>query len=350
MSNEFEKLGQRKHDILLSAVDNFIKMECPITSLNVQESTGAKISTATLRNELNALEAMGFLKQIHTSGGRVPTTKAYRYYVSYLINDLTFDSEILQQVREKVDRKTSAITDIVNQVAKIVSETTSYPTVVLMHGFNNLEIESIKIIPLIDSQMLVLLKTTIGVIKKEITIESSEEECEKACEFLSKHFKGKPIGEMLVNISKLSSSLKNEMQSFQAVFDYLVLGLSQYTTSSAMKVEGKGVSQMINDLNPKNFEETKKVISFVENSNSVKSVLEKESQEEISFVFGDDDKTLDGCAIIRAPIKLNGHEIATLGVIGPERLNYAKVANALKILSSELSTINKEKETNNDSN
>lgn len=344
MKNDSEKLGQRKHDILLSAVDNFIRLECPITSLNVQEATKANISTATLRNELNALEAMGYLKQLHTSGGRVPTTKAYRYYVTYLMSDLSFDKELLTLVKNKVDKKASAITDVVSEVAKIISETTSYPTVVLMHGFNNLEIESIRIIPLIEEQMLVLIKTTIGVIKKEITINATEEECAKACEFLSKNFHGKSIGEMLTNISELSMSLQKEMISFQSVFDYLILGLAQFAENSSMSVDGNSVGQMISDINPKNMEETKKVISVVQNAESVKSALEIKSDEEISFVFGDDDSSLNGCAIIRAPIKLNGHEIATLGVIGPERLNYAKVANALKILSTELNNIKTQKE------
>ncbi|MFA6859870.1 MAG: heat-inducible transcriptional repressor HrcA [Clostridia bacterium] len=342
MNNDNDKLGQRKHEILLSAIENFIRLECPITSQNVQETTKSTVSTATLRNELNALEAMGFLKQLHTSGGRVPTTKAYKYYVSFLMKDLKFDASMLMEVKDKVGKKTAGLSDIMSQVAKIVSEATSYPTVVLMHGFNNLEIEGIKIIPLIESQMLVLIKTKLGMIKKEITIEATDEECKSACEYLDNNFRGKSIGEMLSKISSVNSNLQNQLNSFQTVFNFLIAGLAQFA-SEQMKIEENGVSQMISDINPKNLEETKKVISAFEDKEAMKSVLEKKSDEEISFVFGDDEKSMDGCALIRAPIKLDGKEVATVGVFGPERLDYAKVASALKILSTELSSIKKQK-------
>ena len=74
-------LNERKHKVLINAVEDYIKDASPITSGTIHERHIKDISTATLRNELNALEAMGFLKQLHTSGGRVPTTLGYRYYV-----------------------------------------------------------------------------------------------------------------------------------------------------------------------------------------------------------------------------------------------------------------------------
>ena len=78
---EDEILSERKKQILLQSVEDYIQNALPITSKGVQQNCLQDISTATLRNELNALEAMGYLKQLHTSSGRVPTSKAYRLYV-----------------------------------------------------------------------------------------------------------------------------------------------------------------------------------------------------------------------------------------------------------------------------
>ena len=80
------KLSQRKNDILLAIVEDYIKEASPITSGVVKDRHLPNISSATLRTELNALEAMGFLRQLHTSGGRVPTTEGYRYYVESLFS------------------------------------------------------------------------------------------------------------------------------------------------------------------------------------------------------------------------------------------------------------------------
>ena len=82
-------LNERKRDLLLSAVEGYIENALPITSEKVQSNYFTSLSSATLRNELNTLEEMGFLKKLHTSSGRVPTTKAYRYFVDSIIGNIS---------------------------------------------------------------------------------------------------------------------------------------------------------------------------------------------------------------------------------------------------------------------
>jgi len=93
-----KELSDRKRHILCSAIEDYIKDASPITSGGVKDKHIKEVSTATLRNELNALEAMGYLKQLHTSGGRVPTTEGYRYYVSTLLENFEVDESKLKKV------------------------------------------------------------------------------------------------------------------------------------------------------------------------------------------------------------------------------------------------------------
>ena len=152
-------LSDRKKDILLNAVGNYIDNALPITSSNVQNSTFSILSSATLRNELNGLEEMGFLKQLHTSGGRVPTSKGYRFYVDCLLKSRSFDKDIVEDIKNKFVKRSNFILDIVDGLAKNVSEILKLPTFIEMQNYENLTIKGINIIPLITGQALILVQS-----------------------------------------------------------------------------------------------------------------------------------------------------------------------------------------------
>ena len=107
------ELSERKIKILNIAVEEFIKDSSPITSGSVKDNTALDVSTATLRQELNALEAMGFLKQLHTSGGRIPTAQGYRFYVENLLKNIKATNGELEEVRKLIENRTQSLNDIV---------------------------------------------------------------------------------------------------------------------------------------------------------------------------------------------------------------------------------------------
>ena len=134
------ELSERKIKILNIAVEEFIKDASPITSNSVKDKTKLDVSTATLRNELNALEAMGFLKQLHTSGGRVPTAQGYRFYVENLLKDVKATNSELEDVRKVIENRTQSLSEMISQIGKIISKATNYPTVVMLNGIENLSL------------------------------------------------------------------------------------------------------------------------------------------------------------------------------------------------------------------
>ena len=147
MSDNF-KLSDRKRDILLSAVGNYIDNALPITSSNVQNSAFTSLSSATLRNELNALEELGYLKQLHTSGGRIPTSKGYRYYVESLLSAREFDTQVVDLIKNKFVKRSNFILDVVDALAKNVSDVLKLPTFIEMQNYDSLVIKNINIISL----------------------------------------------------------------------------------------------------------------------------------------------------------------------------------------------------------
>ena len=180
-------LSDRKREILINAVGNYIDNALPITSGNVQSSVFSSLSSATLRNELNALEEMGFLKQLHTSGGRVPTSEGYKFYVETLLQSNHFDSDVVDDIKGKFINRSNFILDVVDGLAKNVSDVLKLPTFIEMHNYENLTIKNINIIPLITGQALLLIQTDAGIINNTINLSNtiSEDNCKDASKFLS---------------------------------------------------------------------------------------------------------------------------------------------------------------------
>lgn len=324
------ELSERKIKILNIAVEEFIKDSSPITSGSVKDNTALDVSTATLRQELNALEAMGFLKQLHTSGGRIPTAQGYRFYVENLLKNIKATNGELEEVRRLIENRTQSLTDIVAGIAKIISKATNYPTVVLVNGIENLILQEFKIIPLLGDKVMVLIGTNYGYITNTMDISASAENCTDASNYLTKYFKGETMGFMMENIKVLKSGMSSEISAFQGVVDNIVLGLSKLNKQKLLNVQAES---MVDLVDKEKIEEAKKVLKTLNNEDSLIEVLDGD-EKEISAVVADDNE--EKCSVVKAPIIVGGNKVASIGVFGPQKMDYMGIASALKVLVDEL--------------
>ena len=328
------ELSERKIKILNIAVEEFIKDSAPITSGRVLDRTSLDVSTATLRNELNALEAMGFLKQLHTSGGRVPTAQGYRFYVENLLKNIKATNGELEDVRKLIENRTQSLTEIVSGIAKIISKATNYPTVVLVNGIENLVLQEFKIIPLLDEKVMVLIGTNYGYITNTMDVKASAQNCEDASNYLTKYFKGETMGFMLDNVDQFKKGMSGEIEAFQGVVDNIILGLSKMNKRKLLNVQAGGVVDLVDNSK---VEEAKKVLKTLSDENELIEVLDGDEQD-ISAVIAEDGE--DKCSVVKAPIIVGGNKLASIGVFGPQKMDYMGIASALKVVVDEL---NKEK-------
>ncbi len=324
------ELSERKIKILNIAVEEFIKDSAPITSGAVKDKTSLDVSTATLRSELNALEAMGFLKQLHTSGGRVPTAQGYRFYVENLLKNVRATNAELEDVREIIENRTQSLETIVAGIAKIISKATNYPTVVLVNGMENLILQEFKIIPLLGDKCMVLIGTNYGYITNTMDVQASQESCTDASNYLTKYFKGETMGFMMENIKELKKGMSGEIKAFQNVVDNIVLGLSKMNKQKLLNVQAESVVDLVDKAK---IEEAKKLIKTLSDKEELIEVLD-DDENEISAVVAEDDG--QGCSVVKAPIIVGGNKVASIGVFGPQKMDYIGIASALKVVIDEL--------------
>ncbi len=324
------ELSERKIKILNIAVEEFIKDSAPITSGAVKDKTSLDVSTATLRSELNALEAMGFLKQLHTSGGRVPTAQGYRFYVENILKNVRATNAELEDVREIIENRTQSLETIVAGIAKIISKATNYPTVVLVNGMENLILQEFKIIPLLGDKCMVLIGTNYGYITNTMDVQASQESCTDASNYLTKYFKGETMGFMMENIKELKKGMSGEIKAFQNVVDNIVLGLSKMNKQKLLNVQAESVVDLVDKAK---IEEAKKLIKTLSDKEELIEVLD-DDENEISAVVAEDDG--QGCSVVKAPIIVGGNKVASIGVFGPQKMDYIGIASALKVVIDEL--------------
>ena len=330
------ELSQRKHDVLLGAVEDYINDASPITSGSVKEKHIKDISTATLRNELNALEAMGYLKQLHTSGGRVPTILAYRYYVNELLKNMSFDETALEQVKTLLENRTNSLTEIVAELAKLISKVVNYPTVVLANGYDKLEIKSIKVFPLVDKQALTLIQTESGYITNTIKSNADMKSCDDASKYLTKRYEGRTIREMIDTIESEESEMLGEIEGFRLIVDNLINGMKQVLESQKLSISRDGSANMLTDNTQ--VEETRKVLKLLDNEQELEKTIDLGTDSDLTISLVEEDEK-NSIAIVKAPIVIDGKAVATIGVLGPQRMNYANIASALKVVMEQLSSL-----------
>lgn len=324
------ELSERKIKILNIAVEEFIKDSAPITSGSVKDKTALNVSTATLRNELNALEAMGFLKQLHTSGGRVPTAQGYRFYVENLLKDVKATNKELEEIKSVIENRTQSLSEMIGKIAKLISKATNYPTVVMMNGIENLVLSEFKIIPLLDEKCMVLIGTNYGYISNTMDFSATMENCQDASNYLTKYFKGETMGFLLANIDEYMKGMSGEIEAFQEVVNNIIKGLTKMNRQKLLNAEG--TMDLVE--REEDFNETKKIMKLLRDEDELIEVLDK-TDDKISADVGE-----KGVSVVKAPILVGGNKLASIGVIGPQKMDYSGIASALKVVIDELNKRN----------
>ena len=346
MNNDDINLSERKKEILLQVVDDYIKEASPITSGSIQEQHYNDISSATLRTELKSLEEMGYLKQLHTSGGRIPTTKGYRFFVNLISKECPTNIEQLENIQKRYMNRATNLSDLVYKIANIISEATNYPAVVFLNGYGKLIINNIKIIPLITKQALMLIETNTGLINNTIELKEivDENACTDAGKFFTQKFKGKTIEEMVIQIDSVHKELKAQLYEFCEFFDYVLNTLYKIATEMQENAtySTSGATKMLNQPEYMDTAKVKEFIDILDNKQEIMDMLNKTCEDEVTFKIGDENENeaLKSCSVAKARFKLAGEDIGSIDVIGPKRMDYAKISSALKFVVDEFANQN----------
>ena len=326
------KLSERKRKILQLVVDDYISTAQPVSSKSITEKYLTNLSSATVRSELAGLEEMGFLTQLHTSSGRVPSVEAYKLYVSELMDKSKLTTKELGVIKNAFKDHADNLETVVQNAVKVISDLTDYTSVGYTSHSEKDKIVKIDIFRYKQNQALLLIVTENTLIRdKFIGIPESMTDAQitEASNMLHKLFVGKEFGEII----KLGDVITEEFSGYREIFDSVMTAIEEYISEKHAGVIMEGEGKILNHPEYNDSEKVKNFLSVVTSKNKLAGLLADESDNiEINIkIGGENGKEMpDDCSLVTATYSASGVKIGTYGVIGPLRMDYQKVVSVLE--------------------
>lgn len=329
-------LSDRKRKILWALVEEYIVTAQPICSKDLQSKYLTECSSATIRNELSALESMGYLIQPHVSAGRIPTEKAFRLYVDELMETQPLSESETALIESKFNsvfaRGFASVEEIVASVAKVVSELTNYTAVAVKGDFDTERIKSVSVISLGDGKALVVLVTDLNVLKDNVidAPDLAPDAYAAANKMLNKMFVGKTLKELATKSGPMEIAAKEIVGMRQ-----LYLKILELVVNVAKSREGDVVTEGTTRIfdypeYSSDIDKTRNFLTAIEHKHSLAEMFSGNEGLDFSVKIGTENDGLpDGCSFVSAKISLNEKTLGSAGVIGPIRMDYKKVISVL---------------------
>ncbi|MBQ8425978.1 MAG: heat-inducible transcription repressor HrcA [Clostridia bacterium] len=325
-------LSERKKKILSAVIETNIKNNNaePVSSKQLQEEYLPKVSSATIRNELNALEEMGYLTHIHTSSGRVPTKEGYEKYISELMQEKKLSLKEKELIKSNFANKLVSLRDIIEKTASTISSATNYTTVVYSNPEDNSIIKDIKLYPVSKTTQLVLVVTSERVINELANLGTNDEnELNAASTILKDLFVNKSLADIKDEVYR-DKIVTSELQKYKIVFDRVIdiIESNKNGYSGNLSIAGKDKLMDYPEFN--NIQKVKKAVSVLEDKDSIIPLIKSGNELELSISIGNEQNGLEDCSVVTVSCNISGTKKITAGIIGPMRMDYQKAVSVLK--------------------
>ena len=326
-----------KNEKKLFVVEEYINTAEPVSSNALTDNHGLDCSSATIRNEMADLEKKGYLDKTHTSSGRVPSAKGYRYYVDELLNDKDISLEEIKYISSKLETKVNEIEDLTKITANTISEVTHYTTVSIGPKPVNQLIEEIKFVLLGSRMMMAVILTDTGLVKETI-IKFDEDINEKQVETMNYMFNNKLKGQPIETIDRpLEEYLYDEMTYSVNVIKPVIEQIKKVLEEdNKIYLEGANKSFDLPEFN--SLEVAKNFINILDKKEMVADMLDSGFAEDIKVYIGEENEKeqLKDFSVVTFKHKVNGKDLGTIGIIGPKRMDYSKVISVMKYINQKL--------------
>ena len=335
------ELSDRKKKILQYVVDDYIETAVPVSSKSLTEKHMNNVSSATIRNELSALEELGYLTQLHTSSGRVPSAEAYKLYVSDLMVKDKLTAKELDYIKKIFLDKADDLEEVIRNTTKVISELTSYTSVGMPNKDGKERIESIKFFRFRKDSALVLIVTEVRLLKDNyITVSENmtDEQLSDAEKVLCNMFRGKTFED----ICNMKPEVEDNFLGYKNIFVNVIEALKAYVETSGEDVVIAGEDKIFEHPDYADVGKIKDFLSVVTSKDKVMNLLVGEDRHiKINVKIGSDgyDEIPKECSLVTATYSANGTPLGTYGVIGPVRMDYQKVVAVLENVGRILESI-----------
>lgn len=333
-------LTDRQKLILIKIIEEFVKTAEPVGSRTLSKLEDLPYSPATLRNEMADLEDMGFLEKTHTSSGRVPSEKGYRFYVDHIITNKSYEDNEYPVIDSIFSQKQLVRNEAIKETVKILSEITNYTSFVLGPNGQKSRVKRFQFIP-IDSKTAVLILVTDGghVQSTNLNFDSEIEinEIEKIVNILNELLVDTLVTEIP---EKLHYDIKPHLSQYinyqEKLIDKIIAMFGQMTSDNVFL---SGQSRLISLPEFRDVNKLTKLYRAIEEKQVLSVIRETDSGMSIRIGHENQVQAMNNCTLITVPYKIGKNEYGKIAVLGPTRMEYSKVIPLLEYIAKLISNM-----------
>ena len=334
-------LTDREKEVLKYVVENYIRIASPIGSRSISKQMDLNLSSATIRNVMSDLEEMELLDTPHTSAGRIPTDKGYRYYVDILMEKEKLNLQEEFQIKNQfLDKNLNILEsqDLYFETSRILGKISHLLAVVTQPQISKGIFDKLEFVNLAYNKVLVVLNIRSGIVKTvimEIDSEISKSKLESLSSFLNERLHGLSLNQIRESISERVSDYKyQEPELIQLFINSIDKLYTEEETGNKIYIGGTGDLILQPEFeNPKNF---KQIIDLAEDKNLVIHIFENSAKADnevfISIGNENEEEKLKNYSVVTTSYNA-GDVKGNIGVIGPKRMNYARMISLLQYTS-----------------
>jgi heat-inducible transcriptional repressor len=334
-------LTDRQVLIFQVIVDDFIRSAQPIGSRSLSKKEEISFSSATIRNEMADLEEMGFIEKTHTSSGRIPSEKGYRFYVDHLLSPPVLETGDVTKVKSIFAERIYELEKIVQKSARILSELTNYTSIVLGPAVRENKLKKIQIIPLYNDTAIAIIVTDTGHVENRMfhlpeTMDPSE--IEKLVNILNERLVGVPIVDLNEKIYKeVASLLRQHIYQYDSMLS-TIADTFKLPTSNKLFFGGK--TNMLRQPEFHDIEKIRSLMNMIEQEDGIYDLIQR-NPIGINVKIGreNNNSAMENCSLITATYSVGTEQLGSIAILGPTRMEYSRVISLLKMLTGDLSTV-----------
>ena len=332
-------LTNRQLLILQVTVDDFIETAQPVGSRQLSKKEEVPFSPATIRNDMADLEDLGFLEKTHTSSGRVPSEKGYRYYVDNLLTPQLISKDEIKQIRSIFEERMVETEQIIRKSANILSELTNYTSIMLGLDVRKHRVKRLSIVPLTDDSAVAIIVTDSGHVENRvfsIPENFTASDIERMVNIINEHLVGVHLHELQ---SKLEIVTQSVLRQNSGRLNALVGSLNKaMTIEHEDKVYYGGKMQLLSQPEFNDVEKAKSIMYWMEHVNEFPGLFHL-NKKGINISIGSENNQfgMDNCSIITASYDIGEEQSGSIAIIGPTRMDYRRVVSLLDVISGDLS-------------
>lgn len=335
-------LGDRKMKILQTIIKTYLETGEPVGSRTISKYADLNLSSATIRNEMADLEDLGYIVQPHTSAGRIPSDKGYRWYVDRLMDE---KEQEVTEMKEQMLQKADKMDQLLKQAAKVLAANTNYATMISAPTYNRNKLKFIQLSQVDENQIIAVIVMEGNIIKNKIvTVDEdlSNETLLKLNMLLNTNLTGMSIEE--INLGMIAR-LKEQAGIHSEVISDVLDAVANVIQVDDLEIYTSGATNIFKYPELSDRQSAQEIISAFEEKQQLASIvtqtLADEENKGIQVYIGNETpvQNMKDCSVVTATYELGEGMQGTIGIVGPKRMDYEHVMKTLKTLMAELDAI-----------